>query len=106
MSTPTAVRLTGQVLSSRKYSDTAGNAVHELLLTQGPLSLPVLARRSFGSAPSGHLVAQRLERQFRTGSPVTVTGRALQLDPKRQLLVLLSPDHLEPAPAAQEAAAA
>lgn len=66
-----AIRLTGTVQSSRKYSDTRGQAVHELLLTQGPLSLPVLVRRSFGPTPAGHLVAQRLERQYRTGHRAT-----------------------------------
>lgn len=110
MSTPTptplathcGVRLTGQVQSSRKYSDTRGQAVHELLLTQGPLSLPVLVRRCFGHTPAGHMVAQRLCQQYRTGSSATVTGQGLSFDRRRQLLVLTDPDHIEPAPAQAE----
>ncbi len=94
-SAPSAVRVTGTVHTSRKYSDTRGNAVHELQLTQGPLSLPVLVRRSFGASPAAHIVAVRLEHQYRPRSVATVTGRALQLDARRGLLVLLEPDHLE-----------
>lgn len=102
--TPCGVRLTGAVQSSRKYSDTRGQAVHELLLTQGPLSLPVLVRRCFGPTPAGHMVAQRLERDYRAGWAATVTGRTLVLDRRRQLLVLTDPDHIEPAPAQAEPA--
>jgi hypothetical protein len=93
----TTTRLTGQVQSSRNYSDTRGQAVHELLLTQGPLSLPVLVRRCFGPTPAGHLVAQRLCQQYRTGSSATVTGQGLGFDRRRHLLVLQAPDHIEPA---------
>ena len=91
----TAVRLTGSVQSSRKYSDTAGNAVHELLLTQGPLSLPFLVRRSFGPTPSAHMAACSLERTLRPGQAVTVTGRSIRYLPRRALLELLEPDHAE-----------
>lgn len=94
-----AVRITGSVQSSRKYSDTRGQAVHELLLTQGPLSLPVLVRRCFGASAAAHMVALRLERHYRTGSTATATGKGLQLDLRRQRLVLTEPDHLEPASA-------
>jgi hypothetical protein len=105
MSAGTSVRLTGTVTRSRKYSDTRGQAVHELLVTQGPLSLPVLVRRTFGATPACHQVALRLERQYRPGQRATATGSALRFDPKRQLLELLDPDHLELAPADEAATA-
>lgn len=104
MSAHSAVRVTGTVHTSRKYSDTRGNAVHELQLTQGPLSLPVLVRRCFGPSPAAHMVAGRLEHHYRPRSVATVTGRALQLDARRSLLVLLDPDHMEPADTAPAAA--
>ena len=92
----TAVRITGLVASSRKYSDTRGQAVHELLLTQGPDSLPVLVRRCFGGTATGHFVALGLERDHRPGQHATATGRAIHFDRRRHLLVLEAPDHLEP----------
>lgn len=105
MSAP-SIRATGTVLSSRKYSDTAGNAVHELLLTQGPLSLPILARRSFGPSPAHHIAAGSLERHYRPGQAVSVTGQCLRYLPRRALLELLGADHIEATPTAAELAAA
>ncbi|MFN4116459.1 MAG: hypothetical protein ACK4F7_08180 [Inhella sp.] len=100
-----SIRATGTVLSSRKYSDAAGNAVHELLITQGPQSLPILARRTFGARPADHIAACGLERHYRPGQCVAATGRSLRYQPRRALLELVGADHLEAAASPEPAIA-
>lgn len=94
----TGVRLTGIVLSSRKYATADGRAVHELLLTQEPPSLPALARREWDTSPASHQVAERIARQYREGHTATVTAHGWAVDLQRQLLVLKGVDHVEPTP--------
>lgn len=96
---PAELRITAQVSQSRKYATPAGSAVHELLLSQGPNTLPLLARREFDASPASHIVAQRLANQFRPGTRATVTARGWRFNPQRQLLELLATDHCEQAPA-------
>lgn len=99
MSTATALRLTGLVASSRKYSTPQGRAVHELLLTQEPSAnlahIPALARREWGADPASHQVAERMARQFRPGQRATVTAYGWAVDAQRGLLVLRGVDHAE-----------